>query len=107
MVSNVVFGFIDNAGLFFGMDALDPFFPKGKLTKAGLGNTFSDALGSFLGTFSCSIIGNTTGIKDTPLWSEVVGIIVGCLLGLYIPKAIIGDKHDICEGNQVVEVPLK
>ena len=28
MVSGMVFGFIDNAGLFLGMDVLDPFFSK-------------------------------------------------------------------------------
>ena len=93
MVSNVVFGFIDNAGLFFGMDSLDVLMPQGddkitQLTQAGLGNTFSDALGAFLGTFSGNMISNVTGIKDTPLWSEVIGIIIGCLLGLYIPRYI-------------------
>ena len=34
MVANIVFGIIDNGGLFFGMSALDPFLPQGELTRA-------------------------------------------------------------------------
>ena len=88
MVSNIVFGIIDNGGLFFGMSALDPFLPNGELTRAGLGNTFSDGLGAFLGTFSSIIIRRITKIEDTPLWSDAVGIVIGCLIGLYVPKFI-------------------
>lgn len=92
MVANIVFGIIDNGGLFFGMSALDPFLPKGELTRAGLGNTFSDGLGAFLGTFSGVIIKSITKIDDTPLWSDAVGIVIGCLIGLYVPKMITGKK---------------
>jgi hypothetical protein len=92
MVANIVFGMIDNGGLFFGMSALDPFLPKGELTRAGLGNTFSDGLGAFLGTFSGIIIKSITKIDDTPLWSDAIGIIIGCLIGLYVPKYITGKQ---------------
>ena len=88
MFANIVFGIIDNGGLFFGMSALDPFLPPGELTRAGLGNTFSDGLGAFLGTFSGVIIKSITKIDDTPIWSDAIGIIIGCLIGLYIPKYI-------------------
>jgi hypothetical protein len=97
MASNFIFGFIDNAGLFFGMDALDPYFPAakwGSKTQAGFGNTYSDALGSFLGTFIGGSIENYTGIKDTPLWAEVFGIIAGCLFGVFVPRVILGDKTE-------------
>ena len=92
MVANIVFGIIDNGGLFFGMSALDPFLPEGELTRAGLGNTFSDGLGAFLGTFSGVIIRSMTKIEDTPLWSDAVGIVIGCLIGLYVPKMITGKQ---------------
>ena len=92
MAANIVFGMIDNGGLFFGMDTLDPFLPDGELTRAGLGNTFSDALGAFLGTFAGIIIKSVTKIEDTPLWSDAIGIIIGCLIGLYVPKYITGKK---------------
>lgn len=92
MVANIVFGIIDNGGLFFGMSALDPFLPKGELTRAGLGNTMSDGLGAFLGTFSGIIIKSITKIDDTPIWSDAIGIIIGCLIGLYVPKYITGKQ---------------
>ena len=96
MSSNIVFGIIDNGGLFFGMDALDPYLPSGNLTKAGLGNTFSDGLGAFLGTFAGIIIKNAMNVSDDdeppPIWSEFLGIVIGCLLGLYISKLITGKK---------------
>ena len=92
MMTNIIFGFIDNAGLFFGMDNLDPLFAKkfgaGELTKAGLGNTFSDMLGSFLGTFIGNGISNYTDVDEWPIIADVIGIVIGCLLGLYIPKMI-------------------
>lgn len=92
MFANIIFGIIDNGGLFFGMSALDPFLPEGELTRAGLGNTFSDGLGAFLGTFSGVIIKSITKIEDTPLWSDAVGIIIGCLIGLYVPKYLTGKQ---------------
>jgi hypothetical protein len=92
MTANLVFGMIDNGGLFFGMSALDPFLPSGELTRAGLGNTFSDGLGAFLGSFSGVIIRKLTKIEDTPLWADAVGIVVGCLLGLYVPRYITGKQ---------------
>lgn len=92
MAANIVFGIIDNGGLFFGMDTLEPFLPKGELTRAGLGNTFSDGLGAFLGTFAGIIIKSMTKINDTPLWADAFGIIIGCLIGLYVPKYLTGKQ---------------
>lgn len=103
LVAGVVFGFIDNAGLFFGMDSLEPYFPKdstpvpeGECSDdkviAGWGNTFSDALGSFLSVFIANIISNMTKINQTPIWTESIGIVIGCILGIYIPKAIVDKK---------------
>ena len=90
LVSSTIFGMVDNGGLFFGMDALDPFLPGDSLEKAGLGNTFSDFLGAFLGTFIGLFIQNITGIEDTPLYTDAIGIVIGCLIGLYGAKAITG-----------------
>lgn len=92
MIANIVFGIIDNGGLFFGMRTLDPFLPSGELTRAGLGNTFSDTLGAFLGTFTGVMIRNWTKIEDTPLWADALGITIGCLIGLYVPRYITGKR---------------
>jgi len=90
MSSSFVFGFIDNGGLFFGMDALDPFLPGGTITKAGVGNTYSDALGSILGSFIGGSIENYTGLKYAPLWAQSVGLVLGCLVGILVPRLITG-----------------
>lgn len=95
LVSSTIFGLIDNGGLYFGMSALDPILPGDDLEKAGWGNTFSDFLGAFLGTFLGIFVKNITGIEDTPLYSEVIGIIIGCILGIYIPKAIKNTKVSV------------
>ena len=93
MVSAMVFGFIDNAGLFFGMSALDPYLPGGELEKAGWGNTFSDGVGAFMGAFIAKIIGLVSGFDGQgPIYGDFLGVIFGCILGIYIPKAITGKK---------------
>ena len=103
MIVGIIFGFIDNAGLFFGMDVLEGYFPvanwrdtetvipkDSELQRAGLGNTFSDALGTFLAVFVGMLALNTNNmaLEDVSLFSEFVGIILGCLLGVYLPYAI-------------------
>ena len=91
MVSGIIFGFIDNAGLWLGMTALDPYLQGlDENTKDGLGNTFSDGLGAFLGTFAGSIMSDMYDVKieDTPLWTNAVGVIIGCLLGIGFGRLI-------------------
>lgn len=94
MTSGVVFGFVDNAGLFLGMEALDSVFEKlpfGKEAnvKSGYGNTFSDMVGAFMSTFIGRYITYKTGITEYPMWSEAIGVFVGCLLGILIPRIFI------------------
>ena len=79
------------------MSALDPYLSGGANTKAGLGNTFSDGLGAFLGTFAGTMIEEKTKVYDTPLLSQAVGIVIGCILGLYLPLMIVGDSAGGCE----------
>ena len=90
MSFGMIFGFIDNFGLWYGMDYLDPYLPGGNLTKAGYGNTYSDFIGSTMGT-SISIVLNTLyPVEEAPIWVNSLGIILGCLLGLYIPRYLSG-----------------
>lgn len=112
LVFGVVFGFIDNAGLISGLDALDEPFSKistlmtgdkmvggkslnqttqynnerlGSIT-AGLGNLFSDGLGvtigAFLGKFAGSLFPQDV---EQPIWVDMAGISLGCILGIIIP----------------------
>jgi len=85
-----VFGFIDNAGLWFGLDVLEKYIPGGILTKAGWGNTYSDFLGSTLGTCIAIILKTLFPISDTPIWVDSFGVVVGCIFGIYIPQMITG-----------------
>ena len=89
MVFGIVFGFIDNAGMFFGMDALEPFLPREGFVAAGIGNTYSSVLGAFLAAFLSNVIKISTGVETVPVWSDAAGIVVGAILGIYIPPIII------------------
>lgn len=96
LFSNIIFGFIDNFGLFFGANFLDEWFmmlPAADDANvfAGYGNTYSDLLGTFVSTFIGAMITDLTKVGDTPIWGDAVGIIIGCLLGIVVPKAIMGD----------------
>ena len=90
MVSGLIFGFVDNAGLFFGLDALDPFLPGGELTRAGLGNAFSNVAGSFLGAFAAKAIQVVYGFDGGPIYGNAVGMVVGCIAGIVVPCIITG-----------------
>ena len=98
MAFGVIFGFIDNAGLFFGMDALDPHVQKistDPKVSAGIGNTYSDVIGAFAGSFAGSIVQQSLKNQlpdcfEGPLWAEATGILLGCIIGIIIPKAIAG-----------------
>ena len=55
MSFGIVFGFIDNAGLWFGLQSFQKYIPGGLLTKSGWGNTVhSDGLGASFRYFSSS-----------------------------------------------------
>ena len=93
MTSGLIFGFIDNFGLFMGMSVLDPVLKKlpgaaNPNVFAGYGNTFSDMIGAFLGTFGGKYVADKFKEDDYPIWSEAVGIIIGCLVGIAAGKAL-------------------
>jgi len=56
------------------------------------GNTFSDFLGSFIGVFCGMIIADICGLSDGPIWANALGIIIGCLLGIAIPKMLVSNS---------------
>jgi hypothetical protein len=91
-ISAAVFGFIDNAAMFFGIDALSPYLPGGELTQAGWGNTFSSAMGSLMSSSISKIITHTTGFQGGPIYAETIGMVIGTIVGIYIPKAITGKE---------------
>jgi len=92
MTSSLIFGFIDNASLFIGLDVLKPYLPGGEYVKTGLANTFSDVFAFFLGNIIGKGIEIYTDVNSHPLWTKIFGTFVGCLLGVYIPAFILNKK---------------
>lgn len=90
IIFGVIFGFIDNVGLWFGMDDFSKNIKGGPLTKAAFGNTYSDFMGSIIGTFIASIAMDLFNYDDDnqPIWINTLGITIGCLLGILFGKLI-------------------
>ena len=84
LIFGLIFGFIDNFGLWLGIDILYKYLPGGTLTKAALGNTYSDVFGATAGTFIAEMAKNYFNYDDDnqPIWLNSVGIFFGCILGL-------------------------
>lgn len=55
-----------------------------------------------MGTFCGLIIEDLTGINSTPIWGDAIGIVVGCLFGILVPKLIMGSESDVHGLNKVV-----
>lgn len=52
-------------------------------------------MGAFLGTFCGNIVGDIVGFSEGPLWANCLGIIVGCLIGIAVPKAILRNSENM------------
>ena len=75
------------------MDALDPITPPGLLTKAGIGNAFSNVVGAFLATFASEILSQMLHTKhETPIWSNALGVGIGCLFAIVVCRLISNRK---------------
>ena len=83
----IVFGFLDNLGLLIGMDTLTKNFKMDSTQKSAFGNTYSDFIGATVGTFISIILKQLLNYDgdDEPIWLDSLGIVIGCLLGYYVP----------------------
>lgn len=54
-----------------------------------------------MGTFCGLIIEDMTNVSSTPIWGDCLGIVIGCLLGIMIPKLLMGDKSNLAGINKV------
>jgi hypothetical protein len=90
LVFGTVFGFLDNVGLWMGIDTFFNYIPGGTLTKGAWGNTYSDFIGATIGTFIASIASEATGYSDDnePIWVNTIGIFIGCILGMEFGRAV-------------------
>jgi len=95
LIFGVIFGFMDNFGLWVGIDAFQQYIPGGIKTKAAWGNTYSDMLGATIGTFIASTVMTITGFTDEeydslPIYINTLGIFIGSLLGMIVGRLITG-----------------
>lgn len=86
MSFGLIFGFIDNLGLWIGLRSFEKQIPGDILTKSAWGNTYSDGLGATLGTSISIILKTYYPIEDVPIWIDTIGVVLGCIIGIYVPK---------------------
>lgn len=99
--SGVAFGFIDNCLLFLGIASLDTLFERlpyahgDSRVIAGYGNTFSSAFSALASTFVGRGIASAThmDVDDAPLWSMALGLVAGGLVGIAVPRALLGPSQ--------------
>ena len=97
LLTGIVFGFVDNALMFAGIAALDKSFarlPFGEdpLVMAGYGNAFSSTVSAFVSTFIGKGIAGISGVDPdkAPLWAMAVGLLLGCVIGVLLPRVLLG-----------------
>ena len=88
----MVFGFIDNAGMFVGMGAVEESLMEmgfDSMIAAGVGNTFSDALGAASGGAVAIALWKYFKIKGkSSITQQFLGVMVGCLIPIAIKLAL-------------------
>lgn len=88
MSFGIVFGFIDNASLWVGLDTFKKHIPGSILVKSGWANTYSSTLAATIGTTVFITLKYCLKVENSPIWLNSIGILIGCILGLYVPKFI-------------------
>jgi len=84
LIFGILFGAIDNIGLFIGAGSFGELIGSEK-TKEPWGNTYSDLIGATVGTFisKISIFKYTDTDKPYqggPIWANSISIIIGCII---------------------------
>jgi hypothetical protein len=95
LLFGIIFGFIDNFGLWLGLDKFHKYLPGGAKTKATLANTYSNFIGAICGVAITVFVENIFNQKRTifePLWIDPIGIVIGNLIGIFIGNIIYKDK---------------
>ena len=94
LIFGIAFGFIDNIALGFGIKNLEKYMTGGVLIKSVLGNTYSNILGLIIGTCISIIAREILSIEvyQQLIWVNILGMLVGCLLGLLTTRLISNKK---------------
>jgi hypothetical protein len=92
LVFGLIFGFLDNFGLWMGLDVLQKYLPGGLLTKSAWSNTYSDLLGVTIGSFISIMAKDIFDFDEDAslIWLNTVGIVAGCILGMTVGRLLTG-----------------
>ena len=98
MVGMIVFGIMDNGIMILAGNSIDDWlktFGLSTMLAAGIGNTFSDAVGVLSGSLVARMVWKSFGKVEEEeigsgvfLFGETLGIVIGCIIGL-LPLAFI------------------
>ena len=84
----MVFGLVDNLGLFVGMAAIENWITRmgfDAQIAAGIGNTFSDMIGVMFGGIISTALYKLLKIKgEGTMIQSLVGVTIGCMLPVII-----------------------
>lgn len=53
-----------------------------------------------MATFCGQVIVDLTRNESSPIWGDAIGIIIGCLLGVAVPKMILGSSSETHGANR-------
>jgi len=89
----MVFGIIDNLGLFIGMSVVEKWIMNmgfDSQVAAGIGNTFSDTIGVMLGGAVSVALYKILKVKKegTTFLQKLVGVFIGCMIPVIIKIVI-------------------
>eukprot|EP00873_Tetraselmis_striata_P043967 jgi/Tetstr1/464231/TSEL_009036.t1 len=103
LIPGAVFGFVDQMALWTSIwsdepmtlsnmlaAVLGPSLPDGELTRQAWGNLISDTVGTFCALMVAKIVEVTSGRDSFPMYSDILGVVLGCVAGIYIPRIITG-----------------
>jgi len=81
----MIIGIVDVLGLWYVLKYLKVFMPKGNLLDAGIAEVYASVLAMIFGTFVSHSIKTVIPPDNTiPLWSDGFGVLIGCLITLFI-----------------------
>ena len=81
----MIIGLIDVLGIWYVLKYLKIFMPKGALLDAGIAEVYASVLAVIFGTFvSHSIKIIIPPDNAIPIWSDALGVLIGCLVTLTI-----------------------
>ena len=99
IATGMVFGLMDATLLYMGMNAFEGVFralPGGdeELVRAGYGNAYSNGVSAFSSAFSGVALSAMTGVGegDSPLWANALGVVAGGLIGIAVPRQLVGRR---------------